>query len=96
MARNDLEHTYEILRVMCKDNLPLPIRHVEEIIIYCIVSKDDFSAFLDVLHIISCILYSILEHLDFPILIYRFPMDGDIVKCTHLRSNLIPKVEEIE
>ena len=58
--------------------------------------KGEILILLDGLHRIPCLFYSVPYHLDFPIIIWKFPAAGDIIKISHLGYILIYRVEDID
>ena len=51
-------HPTELLRILGDVPFPLPLGNFEDLIIFFIGGKGEFSILLDVLHIIPCLFYS--------------------------------------
>ena len=84
----------EIINIFGKTPFPLTLGGVEGLIVLCIGVKYDISNFIDNIYRRQCFYSSIPYHLDLPIVFWYLPVFGDVVKCPHLISNLIPRVED--
>ena len=82
-----IEHTDKLLRNLGYIPFPIPLGHVEDIIISFIGVKGEIFLYIDLLHRILSL---------FPIIIWYFPVSIYLVKCTHIRSILIPIVEYVD
>ena len=96
MGIKDLGQLDKTISIIGKVYCPLPLGHVRDPILSWIDVNSNILIILDGIHKIICILSSEPDHLNLQISIWWFPMAGNIVKCQHIGSIIITRVEDVD
>ena len=91
MGRKDIWHADELIGIIGEAPLPPPVGCDENLIVSCIDGKYELVIAIGGIHRIPCILSNIPYYLELPIIVWKFPVDGDIVKSTNLKYILTPR-----